>query len=171
MLAMETELSTRPVIVVDDSADDLALTTRLLRKVVAVSRMLTFDSGEAVVEFLREVKPGSPDFPAALIIDVKMVGMSGLELLEWVRARPAFNAVPVVIWSSSHHPQDIERAAALRAQCYIGKYPPVDTVSEMFDAIVSYRGLDAGDMTFAIRGNALGRGSRSANPAPTTSVG
>lgn len=67
------------------------------------------------------------------LLDVKMPGLTGLELLEWIREHPLFDSIPVVMWSSSDDPRDLERAAKLGAQCYIGKYPPFPVVREMLE--------------------------------------
>jgi CheY-like chemotaxis protein len=144
-----------PVVVVDDSSDDLALTTILLRKVGDGMRLLTFTEVEATIEFLSNVGAESRDFPRAMVLDVKMPGMTGLDLLEWVREHTLFNSVPVVMWSSSDDPRDLERAARMGAQCYLGKYPPVGSVVEMLAAIDAYDGRVTGPDRFPVTGNLL----------------
>ena len=149
----------RPFIVVDDNEDDLALTAILLRKAAGLSRLVPFTEGEDAVEFLSGVTPDSPDFPAAIILDVKMPGMNGLDLLEWIREHPIFDSIAVAMWSSSDDTRDIERAALLGAQCYVGKYPPVPVVEAMFAAAQRWQGIGKGEQFFDVRGNLfLGRG-------------
>jgi CheY-like chemotaxis protein len=148
----------RPVLVIDDDPDDLALTVMLLRKVAHPSGLVTLTDGEAAVDFLTGVAPGSESFPLAIVLDVKMPGMSGLDLLEWVREHRVFDRVPVAMWSSSDDMRDVERAARLGAQCYLGKYPPVPAVEELFVAIRAWRGIGKGDRFFRVHGNLfLGR--------------
>ena len=143
----------RPVVVVDDNYDDLALTATLLGKVAGVSRLIQIVDAEHAVECLGGLERSGPDFPRAIVLDVKMPGMTGLDLLEWIREHKVFDQVPVIMWSSSDDPRDIERAARLGAQCYVGKYPPVPAVEEMFKAIDKWGGLDSADRFFRVRCN------------------
>jgi CheY-like chemotaxis protein len=148
----------RPVAVVDDDSDDLDLTTTLLRKVGGVDRLILFTSGDEVVQFLADIPANSPDFPAAIVLDVKMPGMTGLDLLSWIRADSRFNSIPVVIWSSSDDPSDVDRAAELGAQCYVGKYPPVPVVAELFEAVRGFTAARSPAEFFDVPGNLfLGR--------------
>ncbi len=147
--------SQNPIVVVDDSPDDLALTLTLLRKVGDVSRVAILDTAEAVIDFLSHTDRSSDDFPRALILDVKMPGMGGLEVLEWVRSHARFDEVAVVMWSSSEHPRDVERAAALGAQGYLGKYPPVGGVEAMFRAIAEFKNCRQEPRFLPIPGNLL----------------
>src|SRR4051794_22047418 len=39
--------------------------------------------------------------PCLVLLDLKMPGMTGLEVLEWIRAQPELQILPVIIFSSS----------------------------------------------------------------------
>jgi CheY-like chemotaxis protein len=145
--------SESPVVVVDDDHDDLSLTATLLSKVAGVSRLIQIADAEHAVDFLSDLERSGPDYPRAIVLDVKMPGMTGLDLLQWIREHHVFDRVPVIMWSSSDDPRDIERAARLGAQCYVGKYPPVPAVEEMFKAIDKWHGLDSADRFFRMRCN------------------
>ncbi|WP_442507586.1 response regulator transcription factor [Novipirellula sp. SH528] len=73
---------------------------------------------------------------SAVIMDIRMPGMSGLELLEKIR-QSEFN-VPVVVLSSYDNPTYIARAAALGANDYILKNTErqglIDAVSRAINA-------------------------------------
>ena len=144
----------RTVILVDDDESDLTLSKTLLQKAGGIGNIGTFTHGEDVIEYLTHLEPGAA-LPLAIVLDVKMPGFTGLDLLEWIREHPAFDAMPVVMWSSSDDPRDILRAAKLGAQCYFGKYPPVPLVREMVAEAAMYRpGVHAGRF-FRIAGNLL----------------
>jgi CheY-like chemotaxis protein len=59
--------------------------------------------------------------PCLVLLDLKMPRVSGLEVLEWIRQQPNLRRLIVVIFSSSAHPGDIERAYELGANSYIAK--------------------------------------------------
>ena len=75
--------------------------------------------------------------PGLLLLDVKMPAMSGLDVLAWVRARPEFNALPVVMLTSSTQETDIAFCAAHGANAYLVKPSRADTLSELMTALLA----------------------------------
>jgi CheY-like chemotaxis protein len=45
----------------------------------------------------------------------------GFELLEWVRGKPEYASVPIVVLSSSDQPLDIDKALRLGAHLFLTK--------------------------------------------------
>ncbi len=62
--------------------------------------------------------------PSLVVLDLMLPKLSGLEVLERLRAQPRTKSVPVVIFSSSDRPEDVARAYALGVNGYVRK--PVD---------------------------------------------
>jgi CheY-like chemotaxis protein len=60
-------------------------------------------------------------FPKLVLLDLRMPRVDGFEFLEWKRKQPHLAELPVVVWSSSDLPSDMEKAAALGASDYIVK--------------------------------------------------
>lgn len=98
-------------------------------------------SGEEVVRFLQ----GSPESaqevarfrrPNLLLLDLKMPGMEGFQVLEWLRNHPPFDRIPVIVFSGSDQPVDIDRALALGAIRYLVK------PQKMSDMIQMVRGIE-----------------------------
>lgn len=126
------------VIVVDDDEDDIGLTTLLLRK-AGVFHVPALRRAEGVLAYLEGSRALLRDRrPLALILDVNMPGMSGLQVLEQVRARAEFDSIPIVMWSASEDPRDLRTAARLKAQCYVSKYPTVSALKEILSAAGQY---------------------------------
>ena len=61
------------------------------------------------------------EIPRAVILDLKMPLMDGFEALAWIRQQPAYQALPVIILSSSGLAEDRHRAAQLGATEYLVK--------------------------------------------------
>jgi len=56
--------------------------------------------------------------PDLLLLDLKMPRLDGFAVLTWLRRRPNFAALPVVVLSSSQFPADVQRACGLGAADY-----------------------------------------------------
>lgn len=147
----------RPLLLVDDSDDDVELTTVLLRKAAGAEHVVAVRSAEAAIDYLTDLSKsgGEARLPAGVILDVKMPGMNGLELLEWIRGNRNFDRIPVVMFSSSDDPRDIQRAAKLGAQCYVGKYPTVQSAREIVEQIKVYAGTSGPIGYFPLKANLL----------------
>lgn len=113
-------MATKVLLLVEDSQDDIDLTTRALRKSgVDMSIDYARDGVEALA-YLRERA-----LPAVILLDLKLPRLTGLEVLERLRADPEKSSVPVVVLSSSSHPQDLISSYRLGCNSYLQK--PVDS--------------------------------------------
>jgi CheY-like chemotaxis protein len=56
-----------------------------------------------------------------VLLDLKMPGVSGLNLLRWIRSQPTLVHSPVIIVLSSDNPSDIKSAQALHIEGYLIK--------------------------------------------------
>jgi DNA-binding response OmpR family regulator len=63
----------------------------------------------------------SGQLPDILILDINMPEVSGLDLLEFVRRRPEWNEMPVIMLSTEAADVTVDRALALGADGYVTK--------------------------------------------------
>lgn len=109
----------------DDSEEDLFFVHRALDQSGVGSFFHGVKDGQEAVDYLagegafanRQEFP----FPNVLLVDLKMPGMSGFEVLEWLRSHPACKVIPTIIFSSSSMDSDIHRAYVLGANAYMVK--------------------------------------------------
>jgi len=110
------------VLVVDDNDDDLALFRRAVRQLNYPGRIHYLDSGDKAMAYLA----GSGDFedraqfpaPDFLILDLKMPGTSGFDVLTWLIDHQITLSRTVVL-TSSDEPREISRASALGAPSFL----------------------------------------------------
>jgi CheY-like chemotaxis protein len=125
----------RPVIVIDDEPDDLFFIRRLFDKGGVKNPVVTFLDSEDALAFLSAtaviVRKVADFTPCVLFTDIKMPKMDGLDLVRWIRKQPEFDALTVVVMSSSDEPKDVERAQKLGADRYLLKYPSPATFAEL----------------------------------------
>jgi two-component system sensor histidine kinase/response regulator len=111
-------LQGRKVLVVDDSDIQLEITAHMLQQLGAL--VTTVDSGE---EALNRLGDAGARFDAVLM-DVQMPGMDGLETTRRLRALPALGSLPVVALSAGTLPEEREHALAAGMNAFLTK--PVD---------------------------------------------
>ena len=114
------------LLLVDDSEDDRALFLLAFKRANPNMELLvSVADGEDAISYLsgtasyadRERHP----YPQVLILDLKMPGKSGFDVLEWLRQQP-MRPLTIVL-SGSDHRADIERAIELGADYYQVKPP------------------------------------------------
>lgn len=116
------------ILLVEDDADDAALAKRALARTRIANEVMHVADGESARDYLfglgrwsdRDVKR----CPELILLDLKLPRMSGLELLQRLRAHEATRLVPVVVLTSSPDDEDIARSYGLGANSYVRK--PVD---------------------------------------------
>jgi len=109
------------VLVVEDNADDEAMTLRGLRRSPRPLQIRVARDGEEALALLEEGL--NPDL---VLMDLKMPRKDGIEVLACIRENPLTRHIPVVIFSSSDETYDIVRCYERGANTYIRK--PVEFV-------------------------------------------
>ena len=113
-------MSNRVLVHVDDDADEAFLFERALaRGGIRGWNYRYLADGPQAMEYLKRVQAGQALTPDLMIVDVKMPGIGGLELLEWIADNHP--TVPVVMLSSSDLLQDRLRARNLGSRGYFVK--------------------------------------------------
>ncbi len=136
---METPLSLpnrRSIIfTVDDDEDDIDLMRLLFRKAGIDLPVEIYRRGEDLMTALSGLLKKSVDavMPLLCFLDIKMPGMNGHDVLRWIRQQREFDALSVVMLSSSEHPEDVRQAAEAGAQCYLAKYPQPAVLKRVVD--------------------------------------
>jgi CheY-like chemotaxis protein len=97
------------VMVVDDNTDDIEITRMALKKAGGCIKFAAARSGEDALTMLRS----SAELPSLILLDLKMAGMSGIDVLHRVRFDERLKGVPVVVVTNSA--LDSDRSAALDA--------------------------------------------------------
>lgn len=114
----------RDILVVDDNPADVRLIREVLTQHHAAHRLHTALDGAAALRFLCSERAD------LVLLDLNLPGIGGHDLLSLIRALPRAGTVPVVVFSSSDAPEDIERAYQNRANSYLTKLGQLDAFFE-----------------------------------------
>ena len=116
--AYPREEPARPtVIIVDDDRD----TREMLQLVLELEGFRALHASSA----LRLLSALRVDAPDAILLDIRMSWMGGIETCRALKANPKYRDLPVVFISATSDPADIDRAAEVGADGFYSK--PLDT--------------------------------------------
>lgn len=116
------------ILLVEDNPRDEALTLRALRKNNFGNEVVVARDGVEALDFLfgtgmyagRDTRV----VPQMILLDLKLPKVSGLEVLEKIRADERTRRLPVIIFTSSNEEEDRIKGYNLGANSYVRK--PVD---------------------------------------------
>ncbi|MBD3295746.1 MAG: response regulator [Candidatus Omnitrophica bacterium] len=113
------------VLLVEDKDEDIEMTCRALRNNNLANRIHVEKDGQAALDFIYGCSPEDKCAMAKVILlDIKLPGISGLELLEKLKSDERTRFIPVVMLTSSEEEVDLVRTYDLGVNSYIVK--PVD---------------------------------------------
>lgn len=99
--------------------------------------------GQAAMDFLTQrMNAPAARLPALMILDLKMPGRTGLDVLKWKREVPVVCGLPVVVFSSSLHREDIEEAYAFGSNGFFVKPPSIGERREFASLIKQWMRLN-----------------------------
>jgi len=114
---MDHSLKTR-ILIVEDNLDDVDLLMRQLRKANLGEQVMTISDGRLALDFL--MLPEASHL-VALFLDLKLPSMSGVQLLEKIRAHDKIRNLPVIVMTSSNSSEDLQKCTELRVLNYVQK--------------------------------------------------
>jgi CheY-like chemotaxis protein len=118
-------MSVKRILLVEDSVNDVKLTTSALRAAGLANDIIVCRDGVEACDYLfrRGEYAGRSDdtCPAVMLLDLKMPRMDGLEVLQRVRADTRFKTLPIVMITSSAEEQDMIKSYNLGVNGYVVK--------------------------------------------------
>ena len=113
---MADSRSKTPILVVEDNADDSFLLTRQLARAHFEDCVTVISNGQDALDYLLHSAT-----PLAVFLDLRLPGMSGIQLLEKIRQDERLRAVPVIVMTGSVDPKDVEACNQLGVTAFLAK--------------------------------------------------
>jgi two-component system response regulator len=114
-------MNNRPILLIEDNPDDVTLTLRALQRNNIYNEVVVATDGEQAVNVLLPADGTSPLAPALILLDVNLPKLSGLEVLQRIRADPRSRTLPVVVLTTSNEERDIMESYRLGANSFVRK--------------------------------------------------
>ncbi|MGH9646301.1 MAG: response regulator [Bryobacteraceae bacterium] len=112
------------MLIVEDNDADVFLIKKALRDYAIRAEVTVCTDGESAIQYIDSRQ--ADRLPDAMILDLSVPRIEGLDILRNILSRPALVGMPVMIFSSSPSPADRHRAQLLGSLRYIQKPSDVD---------------------------------------------
>ncbi|RCJ26031.1 two-component system response regulator [Nostoc minutum NIES-26] len=146
---MTTKLH-EPLLVVEDSNEDFKMLQRLMRRMAVKNPIYRCTNGDEVLEFLysggndaygKGEVPRNLDVvprPSVILLDLNLPGIDGRDILERLKQDRSFKEIPVVVFTTSSNPRDIEFCYQKGANGYLVKPMDAQELQKTIRAFVDY---------------------------------
>jgi len=118
-------MNEKSILLVEDNPDDEELTLRALKGSNVVNEIVVARDGAEALEYLfgagRYAGRDPSRRPTLILLDLKLPKLSGLEVLQRLRADPRTELIPVVVLTSSSGEEDVVASYRLGANSYVRK--------------------------------------------------
>lgn len=127
------------ILIAEDEEIDVILLKRAFKAAGTEHTLKIVGDGVEAIEYLTSLqhKDGAA-MPVLFLLDINMPRCTGLEVLERMRDMPLYRAMPTIVFSSSSHPRDIERAYQLGAHAYLVKPTSTPQRQEMIKTLHAF---------------------------------
>jgi CheY-like chemotaxis protein len=118
-------MSKRVLLHVDDGQDDLFLFRKACTQAAVSFQLQSIDSGKSALEYVRGLGPYAEraqyPVPDLLLLDLKMPPPAGFDVLRSIREDTDFKDLVICLFTSSFQYEDIQKAYAEEANCFLTK--------------------------------------------------
>lgn len=127
---------------IEDDPNDSLLVRRAFEKAGVENPIQVLSNGDAALSYLE----GIGDYqnriryplPIFILLDLKLPGMPGLQLLKWIRTRKELRLIPVVVLTSSAEESDVRSTYEAGANSYLVKPGDRNEVFRVISVIQNY---------------------------------
>lgn len=112
------------ILITDDDDGHAFLIEDNLRNAGITSPILRFADGQQILDFLfcRTTEPRfRKERPHLLLLDIRMPGVDGVEVLRRLRSDPMLHKLPVIMLTTTDEPREIDRCHELGCNVYVRK--------------------------------------------------
>ena len=103
------------ILLADDDQDHALLFDTIVKKLYPEKALSIVNDGNDLFEFLKQ------HLPDLIFLDLNMPCKNGIECLNELKSKPAYRSIPVIVYSSSAHLNDIQDSYVHKADFYMVK--------------------------------------------------
>ena len=109
--------------IADDDFEDFQLIKKTFNENKQNVQLSHIEDGQYLIDILKAQSKNNKfgDLPHLILLDLNMPRKDGMEVLKEIKENKILCKIPVIIFTTSKTPRDIEKAYELGASCYVSK--------------------------------------------------
>jgi CheY-like chemotaxis protein len=123
---------THTILIIDDNPDDVEIAKIILEQMDRKLKVETAPRGEVALELLHTGK----NLPSLILLDLKMPGMSGFDVLRKIRADVRLKHIPVIVTTASSLEADENASYEAGADAILHKAFDIDQFSNDMETLL-----------------------------------
>lgn len=137
-------------LIVDDDTDDREMFCEALQDVTPDSICYSAPNGRKAIMALDNREFEIPDL---IFLDINMPVMNGWQCLSRLKEAEAYQSIPVIMYSTSSYPEDVEKAQRSGALCFFTKPSTFKELKQSLALVVEH--LNAGSLASLVHSSPL----------------
>jgi len=128
----------RWILLAEDDAPLAELTTLALQPEKLACEVVVVGDGAEALDCIRRrggYQTRAEGHPVLVLLDLKMPKVDGLEVLRQIKSDARLKCIPVVVFTSSREPSDVNRSYQLGVNAYVVKPTGFQEFSETLDGV------------------------------------
>lgn len=129
-------------LLVEDADTDAILIRRAFAKGNIINPLQVVTNGVDAISYLKGeglyANRAEYPLPELVLLDLKLPGIDGFQVLRWIRQQPSLKALRVVVLTSSDRIQDVNLAYQLGANSFLVKPVDFERFVEISQALKGY---------------------------------
>lgn len=132
----------QPILIVEDSDEDFEAVGRVMRRSDVTNPLFRCTDGDDALDFLYQTgtyaDPQTAPRPALILLDLNLPGTDGREVLEQIKQDEDLKIIPVVVFTTSANPRDVDVCYRNGANGYIVKPININRFVEIMRVVIDY---------------------------------
>ncbi len=109
------------IVLVEDNPNDAELIMRVFKKHNITNKFILFKDGAEAIDYLFAENHADALRPKAILLDLKLPKLNGIEVLRRLKSDERTRNIPVVVLTSSREERDLKDAYELGVNSYVTK--------------------------------------------------
>jgi two-component system, response regulator len=126
------------ILLIEDNDQDAELTIRAMREYNMGNKIIRLFNGQEALDYFFSENSESNEIPRLILLDIKLPGISGIDVLRDLKKHEATRTIPVVILTSSTEEKDIQACYHLGVNSYISKPVEFDSFQNTMKTLGMY---------------------------------